>query len=65
MGQRLTTGELKTVHCALKSYQEIKQKESKQKKNAAKSDDYERLMVLIEDTIELFDGNVQSVYVNK
>lgn len=65
MGQRLTEGELKTIRCALASYRDIKKKESGLKKNEAKSDNYERLLVKIDDTIELFDGDVKSVYVNK
>lgn len=65
MGVKLTDAELKTVRCALKAYQETKKKEAKKKANKEQSDNYERLLVIIDDTIELFDGEIHSVYVNK
>lgn len=62
---KLTDGELKTVRCALKAYRDVKAKDAKLKKNAKKNDQYARLLVIIDDAIELFDGDIKSVYVNR
>lgn len=65
MGQRLTNGELTVIRHALSAYKNIKEKDKGLKRNATCADNYERLLVLIDDTVELFDGEIKSVYVNK
>lgn len=64
MGVKLTKTELTIVQRALAAYKEVKAKEKSLKKNHDRADDYERLMVVIDDTIEVFDGDIHSVYVN-